>query len=59
MAYENEIRIFNVPPALKKELENIAKHSGIPLPQLLKPKLRDIANSYPDFMRTSPPKKDV
>jgi hypothetical protein len=53
----SEIRICNVAHDLHNDLQNIAKNSGITLQQFLKPKLRDIANSYPEAMK-KPPTKD-
>jgi hypothetical protein len=51
MAKNNEIRITGVPEQIKEDLKNIAKNSGVDLGQLLKPKLREIRDSYPEYMR--------
>lgn len=45
------ITIRNVSCELKKELIAIAKNNDVSLGSLLKPKLREIANSYPCEMR--------
>lgn len=59
MAEKQDIRITitHVNPRVKSELENIADNTGISLGALLKPKLREIAESYPPHMK-QPPKKD-
>jgi len=49
-----EIRIANVARDLHEDLENIAKNYGVTLQHFLKPKLRDIANSYTEDMRKPP-----
>jgi hypothetical protein len=49
-----QIKITNVPASLKQELKNIADHMGVELGSFLKPKLRDIANSYPEHMKQKP-----
>jgi len=46
-----EIRITNVSHELRFQLNNIADHLGVPLGHMLKPKLREIADSYPDDMK--------
>jgi len=51
MGKNNEIRITSVPPKIKEDLKNIAKNEGISLAHLLKPKLREIRDSYPERMR--------
>lgn len=53
----NEIRITNVNAKTHQELHNIAGHLGVPLSSIIKPKLMDLANSYPAEMKL-PPKKD-
>lgn len=45
------IVIKSVSPSLKKELSSIAKYEGLPLGTWLKPKLREIASSYPIAVR--------
>jgi hypothetical protein len=58
MAYTNkeleELRITGVNPKLKDELNNIAANQGINLTSFLKPKLREIADSYPEKMKQKP-----
>jgi len=56
MAKQNEIRITNVPKDIKEDLENIAANTGISLGTLLKPKLREIRDSYSEKMRKPRPK---
>jgi hypothetical protein len=51
MAKHDEIRIYGVSPKLKTDLYNIAKNTGVTLASLLKPKLREIAESYPTQMK--------
>ena len=48
---EHTIVIKNVNPDLKRELENISGNQGIPLSSFLKPKLREIRDSFPPEMR--------
>lgn len=52
----NEIRIKNVVPAIKQQIENIAAHQGIPVSSFLKPHLRTIVDSYPDKLKQAPNK---
>jgi len=47
-----EIRVRGIAGTLPDELQNIADHLGIGRNQFLKLKLREIANSYPDNMKT-------
>lgn len=54
MSKKNEIRITGVAPQIKEDLQNIARNEGICLGQLLKPKLREIRDSYPQHMREKP-----
>lgn len=56
MAKQNEIRITNVPSDIKNDLENIAGNMGISLSAMLKPKLREIRDSYSDKMKKKPEK---
>lgn len=51
MAKHDEIRIYGVSAQVKKDLINISKNTGVTLAALLKPKLREIAESYPESMR--------
>jgi len=53
-----EIRIPGVPPSLYEEIRNISTHMGVTMPQLLRPKLREIADSYPQKYRQEPDKKN-
>lgn len=48
---EDEIRVRGVSPKLVTELNNIANNIGISLTQMLKPKLREISDSYPEKMK--------
>jgi hypothetical protein len=48
-----EVRIRGVSKRLIEELNNIAENTGVPLSQILKQKLREIADSYPDKMKRS------
>ena len=54
MAKQNEIRITNVPLDVKNDLENIAGNIGVTLSAMLKPKLREIRDSYSDKMKKKP-----
>ncbi len=45
------IKIKSVSPSLKDELAAIAKNQDLDLSSFLKPKLREIANSYPMEVR--------
>jgi hypothetical protein len=47
-----EIPITNVNPQVKQELKNIARYEGITVSQLLRPELRQIANKYPEHIRS-------
>ena len=49
-----EIRIDYVPEKVYTEIKNIAANEGIAMSQLLRPKLREIAHSYPEWMRKPP-----
>lgn len=46
-----KLTITNVNPTLVNELNNIADQLGIPLASFLKPKLKDIADSYSKEMK--------
>ncbi len=52
-----EVRITGVPTNVKKELDNIADNLGTTVSALLKPKLREIADSYSQNLK-QPVKKD-
>ncbi len=52
--HKNEIRIQHVNDKTFKELHNIAGNQGVSLASLLKPKLREIADSYPDKLKQPP-----
>jgi hypothetical protein len=52
-----EIRIQNLPVQLHEDLHNIAANSGVSVQDLLKPKLREIANGYSETMKL-PPRED-
>ena len=51
-----EIRIRYVSKKIITDLSNIADNIGVSVANFLKPKLREIADSYPDKMKE--PKKD-
>lgn len=61
MANNNEnttyINVTNVSKVVKEELESISKHTGIPMASLIKPKLRELVNSYPPEFRVPPIKE--
>lgn len=46
-----EIRIKHVTPQMREDLRNIAKNIGVTLSAMLKSKLRDIRDSYPEHLR--------
>lgn len=48
---KNEVRIYGVSEELKNDLIAIAENTGITLTALLKPKLREIRDSYPSNLR--------
>ena len=52
--WDTEIRVKGVSEKTKTDIVNIAKNSGVTISQLLKPKIREIADSYPDKMRQPP-----
>jgi hypothetical protein len=52
-----ELRITNVPTRLREELENVVGNLGTTVSGFLKPKIRDILESYSPDMKL-PPKKD-
>lgn len=52
-----EIRITNVNPNNKKELENIVDNIGVDLAPFLKIKLKELADSYPADMKLPKKKK--
>ncbi len=52
-----EIRVRGVGEQLQNDLTNISKNLGIDVSALVKPKLWEIANSYPEHMK-QPPRKD-
>jgi len=49
-----EIRITGVSPEVHRDLIAISKNEAVNLSDLLKPKLREIRDSYPDYMRKLP-----
>lgn len=51
-----EVRVRGVNNQIVDDLEAIAKNLGITVTALLKPKLREIRDSYPEKMRIPPPK---
>jgi hypothetical protein len=46
-----EIRITGVSKKLRDELLGISKHHSVSMPDFLKPKIREIVDSYPDRIR--------
>lgn len=52
-----EVRIYGVSANVAEELQNIADHNRITLSSFLKPELRKIRDSYPEYMR-HPKKKE-
>ena len=50
----DDIRIRYVPRSISESLTNIAKNLGISRSSLLKPKLKEVANSYPEEMKKPP-----
>lgn len=50
----SEIRIVGVSPSLHDDLRNISRNLGITTTALLKPKLREIADSYEAHMKQPP-----
>lgn len=53
----SEIRVTGVSENTREALLNIAKNTGVSISNLLRPKLTEIANSYPELMKL-PPRKD-
>lgn len=53
-----EIRIKGVPCVIHQQIKNIAKYEGMEISTFLRPKLRDIANSYPDDIKNPPPQPE-
>lgn len=47
---DEEIRIRNV-RNMKRELKNISAHTGDTMSALLRPKIRELIDSYPDHYR--------
>lgn len=52
-----EIRIRGVGKQVRTDLENIAENLGTSVSDLVKPKLWELSNSYPEHMKL-PPRKD-
>lgn len=52
-----ELRLRGVPNKLQSDLKNISANLGTSISDLTKPKLWELANSYPDEMK-KPPLKD-
>jgi hypothetical protein len=46
--------IYNIQPEVLHDLRNIAKNLGSDLSSLIKPKLRELRDSYPVNMRQDP-----
>lgn len=49
-----EIRIYGVRPKVKEELTNIAKNNHQDLSSLIKSKLQDVIDSYPEKSKLPP-----
>lgn len=52
---EREIRITNVPDHTINAINNISKNLGVSVSTLLKPKIFDIVQSYPEELRMIKP----
>ena len=52
-----QIKVKGVPEDIYNDLMNIAKNNGTPLSAILRPKLREIRDSYPPHLRVAK-KKD-
>jgi len=48
---ERELRITGVPANKAQEIKNIAANLGVKMSDFLKPKIAEIANSYPEHMK--------
>lgn len=48
---DRELRIYGVPAATSREIKNIAAHLGVKVSDFMKPKVAEIAKSYPEHMR--------
>lgn len=51
MAKSDELRLRGISGKLKEDLQTIARNEGVNLSALLKPRLRQIVDSYPPQMR--------
>jgi|GEM_PF-1551016 len=49
-----EVRTRGVSPRVAMELHNICKNLGVSVSDFLKPKLREIVDSYPEHMKKAP-----
>lgn len=49
-----ELRINVGSPKTRRDLINIAKNFNVTLSEFLRPKLREIADSYPDRLKQAP-----
>lgn len=47
----SEVRIKGVSKVMSKQLGNIAKNLGVGISAILKPKIREIVDSYPDNLK--------
>ena len=45
------LAVYGVNPTVHSDLKNISKNLGIDLSALIKPKLRELRDSYPEPMR--------
>jgi hypothetical protein len=52
-----QIKVKGVPEDIYNDLMNIAKNNGTPLSAILRPKLREIRDSFPLHLR-QPKRKD-
>lgn len=49
--YYNEVRVRSVPEKMKIELKNISDHTGKTISALMRPKIRELIDSYPEHYR--------
>ncbi len=54
MRNHTELRIRGVSHAMRDQLFNISKNEGTSISDLLKPKIREVIESYPVHMRQPP-----
>jgi gas vesicle protein len=54
MSKKSEVRVRGVAEQINNDLNNIASNLGTNLSDLLKPKLREIRDSFPEELRREP-----